>query len=101
MDEQITYVFWINARMLINYEYFGDVVSMNTTCCINRDIRPLVFSGFNHHRKAVIFSASLLSDETSTSFNWLCETFLEAHKIKGFILSSPIRIKLWKKRCMR
>ncbi|KAG6392657.1 hypothetical protein SASPL_146881 [Salvia splendens] len=81
MDEQITNVFWADARMLIDYEYFGDVVSLDTTYCTNRDNRPLaMFSGFNHHREAVIFGASLLYDETSASFNWLFETFLEAHK---------------------
>ncbi|KAG6437731.1 hypothetical protein SASPL_102657 [Salvia splendens] len=83
MDEQITNVFWVDARMLIDYEYFGDVVSLDTTYCTNRDNRPLVlFSGFNHHRKAMIFGASLLYDETSASFNRLFETFLEAHKHK-------------------
>ncbi|XP_073059672.1 protein FAR1-RELATED SEQUENCE 5-like [Primulina eburnea] len=37
---------------------------------------------FNHHRGAVIFGAVLLYDETATSFKWLFETFLEAHKQK-------------------
>ncbi|XP_057771200.1 protein FAR1-RELATED SEQUENCE 5-like [Salvia miltiorrhiza] len=83
MEEQITNVFWADARMLIDYEYFGDVVSLDTTYCTNRANRPLaIFSGFNHHRKAVIFGASLLYDETAASFKWLFETFLEAHKQK-------------------
>ncbi|XP_042059618.1 protein FAR1-RELATED SEQUENCE 5-like [Salvia splendens] len=71
------------ARMLIDYEYFGDVVSLDTTYCTNRDNRPLaVFSGFNHHRRVVIFGASLLYDKTIASFKWLFETFLEVHKHK-------------------
>ncbi|XP_047979428.1 protein FAR1-RELATED SEQUENCE 5-like [Salvia hispanica] len=83
MEEQITNVFWADARMLIDYEYFGDVVSLDTTYCTNRDNRPLaVFSGFNHHRKAVIFGATLLYDETTASFKWLFETFLDGHKHK-------------------
>ncbi|KAL8480856.1 hypothetical protein ACS0TY_027396 [Phlomoides rotata] len=31
MEEQVTNVFWADARMLIDYEYFGDVVSLDTT----------------------------------------------------------------------
>ncbi|XP_075521519.1 protein FAR1-RELATED SEQUENCE 5-like [Primulina tabacum] len=49
VEEQITNVFWADARMLIDYEYFGDVVSPDTTY---------------------------------SSFKWLFETFLEAHKQK-------------------
>ncbi|XP_075478992.1 protein FAR1-RELATED SEQUENCE 5-like [Primulina tabacum] len=83
VEEQITNVFWADARMLIDYEYFGDVVSVDTTYCTNRAYRPLaIFSGFNQHRGAVIFGAALLYDETASSFKWLFETFLEAHKQK-------------------
>ncbi|XP_073129199.1 protein FAR1-RELATED SEQUENCE 5-like [Henckelia pumila] len=83
VEEQVTNVFWADARMLIDYEYFGDVVSLDTTYCMNRAHRPLaIFSGFNHHRGAVIFGAALLYDETSSSFEWLFETFLEVHKQK-------------------
>ncbi|XP_073138394.1 protein FAR1-RELATED SEQUENCE 3-like [Henckelia pumila] len=83
VEEQITNVFWADARMLIDYEYFGDVVSLNTTYCTNRAHRPLaIFSGFNHHIGAVIFGAALLYDEIESSFEWLFKTFLEAHKQK-------------------
>ncbi|XP_073119691.1 protein FAR1-RELATED SEQUENCE 5-like [Henckelia pumila] len=58
LEEQITNVFCTDARMLIDYEYFGDVVSLDTTYCTNRAHRPLaIFSGFNHHRGTVIFVA--------------------------------------------
>lgn len=83
VEEQITNVFWVDARMLIDFEYFGDVVSLDTTYCTNRAHRPLaIFSGFNHHRWAMIFCAALLYDETATLFKWFYETFLEAHKQK-------------------
>ena len=75
--------FWANARMLIDYEYFGDVVSLDTTYCVI--ICHLMFSRVSIiivHRRAVIFGASLLYDETTASFKWLFETFLEAHKNK-------------------
>ncbi|MCH83980.1 protein FAR1-RELATED SEQUENCE 5-like, partial [Trifolium medium] len=82
-EEQITNIFWADARMLIDYGYFGDVVSLDSTYCTNSSHRPLaIFSGFNHHRSAVIFGAALLYDETAESYRWLFETFLEAHKQK-------------------
>ncbi|XP_050895686.1 protein FAR1-RELATED SEQUENCE 5-like [Lathyrus oleraceus] len=63
--------------------YFGDVISLDSTYCINSSHRPLtLFLGFNHHRKVVIFGTVLLYDETVESYKWLFETFLEAHKQK-------------------
>ncbi|GAU29750.1 hypothetical protein TSUD_392390 [Trifolium subterraneum] len=47
-----------DARMILDYEYFGDVVSLDTTYCTNGANRPLaLFSGFNHHRGTVIFGS--------------------------------------------
>ncbi|XP_020235258.1 protein FAR1-RELATED SEQUENCE 5 [Cajanus cajan] len=83
VEDQITNVFWADAGMLIDYGYFGDVLSLDSTYCTNSSHRPLaVFSGFNHHRRAVIFGAALLYDETTESYKWLFKTFLEAHKQK-------------------
>ncbi|CAL5214178.1 unnamed protein product [Lathyrus oleraceus] len=83
VKEQIINVFWADALMLIDYEYFGDVISLDSTYCINSSHRPLtLFLGFNHHRKVVIFGTVLLYDETVESYKWLFETFLEAHKQK-------------------
>jgi zinc finger SWIM domain-containing protein 3 len=66
VEDQITNVFWADARMLFDYGYFGDVISLDSTYCTNSSHRPLaVFSGFNHHRKAVVFGAALLYDETA------------------------------------
>ncbi|KAI4297659.1 hypothetical protein L6164_037541 [Bauhinia variegata] len=79
-EEKMTNVFWANAKMILDYEYFGDVVSLDTTYCTNRAHRPLaLFSGFNHHRGTVIFGVALLYDETTKSFKWLFEIFLKAH----------------------
>ncbi|KAF7841405.1 protein FAR1-RELATED SEQUENCE 5-like [Senna tora] len=79
-EEQITNIFWADPKMLLDYSYFGDVVSLDTTYCINNAHRPLaIFSGFNHFRGVVIFGAALLYDETASSFKWLFKTFLEAN----------------------
>lgn len=79
-NEQITNIFWADAKMIMDYAQFGDVVTFNTTYCSNKKYRPFgVFAGFNHHRGVVIFGAALLYDETEESFKWLFETFLQVH----------------------
>ncbi|XP_027343015.1 protein FAR1-RELATED SEQUENCE 5-like [Abrus precatorius] len=60
VEEQITNVFWADAKMVIDYGCFGEVISLDTTYCTNRANRPL----------------------TAESFKWLFETFLEAHNQK-------------------
>jgi len=84
LEEQITNIFWADARMLFDYHCFGDVISLDTTYCTNGDHRPLaIFSGFNHYRWGLIFGAALLYDETIESFKWLFQTFLQAHNQKN------------------
>jgi zinc finger SWIM domain-containing protein 3 len=79
VEELITNIFWVDVRMIIDYNHFGDVITFDTTYSTNRDARPLgVFLGLNHHRETVIFGVTLLYDETIESFIWLFETFLEA-----------------------
>ncbi|XP_024190066.1 protein FAR1-RELATED SEQUENCE 5-like [Rosa chinensis] len=58
-DEQITNIFWADAKMILDYGLFGDVVSFDTTYRTNEANRPFgVFVGFNHHRETVIFGGS-------------------------------------------
>ena len=67
----------------MDYEYFGDVVNLDTTYSTNNACRPLVvFAGFNHFRTVIIFGVALLYDETANSFGWLFREFLKAHKSK-------------------
>jgi zinc finger SWIM domain-containing protein 3 len=71
-EEQIANIFWADARMIMGYTYFGDVVSFDTTFGTNKQSRPFgVFVGFNHFREIVVFGAALLFDETFESFKWL------------------------------
>ena len=78
-EEQITNIFWADARMIIDYSQFGDVVSFDTTYKINKQNRSFaVFVGLNHHRETIVFGASLMYDETVDSFVWLFQTFLQA-----------------------
>ncbi|XP_056698455.1 protein FAR1-RELATED SEQUENCE 5-like [Spinacia oleracea] len=79
-EEQITNIFWADAKMLIDYASFGDVVAFGTTFGTNKEHRQLgVFVGFNHFGETTVFGAALLYDETTESFKWLFETFLATH----------------------
>ena len=80
-EELITNIFWVDAKMIINYAHFGDGFGFDTTFGTNKEFRPLaMFIGFNHHREMVIFGAALLYDETAESFKWLFESFLNAQQ---------------------
>ncbi|CAN1336814.1 Protein FAR1-RELATED SEQUENCE 5, partial [Linum perenne] len=41
-----------------------------------------VFTGFNHHRKLVVFGACLIFEETTGGFKWLFKKFIECMKKK-------------------
>ena len=84
-EEQITNVFLSDARMILDYGYFSDVVSLDSTYCTNHANRPLAFfflSGFTHYGGSIIFGAALMYDETIASFKWLFDAFLQAHNNK-------------------
>ena len=55
-EDQITNIFWADAKMIIDYAHFGDVVSFDTNFGTNRDTHPFgVFVGSNHFRETVVF----------------------------------------------
>ena len=39
-DEHITNIFWADAKMILDYAYFGDVVTFDTTFGTNKEYRP-------------------------------------------------------------
>lgn len=78
-ENQIANIFWTDAKMVMDYGDFGDVLCFDTTYRLNKDCRLFSpFVGVNHHKQMVIFGAALLYDETVDSFNWVFRKFLEA-----------------------
>ena len=68
-EELITNIFWTDARMIIDYSHFGDVITFDTIYSTNRDARPLgVFLRLNHLREIVVFGGALVYDETIEYF---------------------------------
>ncbi|CAN0925412.1 Protein FAR1-RELATED SEQUENCE 7, partial [Linum grandiflorum] len=54
-------LFWADGRMQMDYHYFGDSISFDTTYRTNDMFRPLgLFCGFNHHRNLIVLGAALL-----------------------------------------
>ncbi|XP_062100330.1 protein FAR1-RELATED SEQUENCE 5-like [Humulus lupulus] len=79
VNELITNIFWADAKMIMAYFYFSNVVSFDTTYKKNKEGRHFaMFLGVNHHKQTSIFGAALLYDETAESFMWLFDTFAKA-----------------------
>nr|XP_051227111.1 protein FAR1-RELATED SEQUENCE 5-like [Lolium perenne] len=79
-EEHIANIFWADAKMMLDYAHFGDIVTFDTTFGTNKEYRPFgIFLGLNQFRETTIFGAALMFDETYASFEWLFRTFLAAH----------------------
>ena len=71
-------VFWADARSRAAYEYFGDVITFDTTYLTKKYDMPFApFVGVNHHGQVVLLSYALLLNEDIKTFTWLFETWLE------------------------
>ncbi|KAG0470202.1 hypothetical protein HPP92_016902 [Vanilla planifolia] len=76
---QLTNVFWADAKAKMAYYCFGDAVTLDTSFKENRNMMPFVmFTGVNHHLQTVAFGCALMTDDTEESFVWLFENWLEA-----------------------
>lgn len=72
-------IFWADANSRMNYNYFGDTVTFDTTYRMNRYRVPFApFTGWNHHGQPVLFGCALLLNESEASFVWLFEAWLAA-----------------------
>lgn len=70
-------VFWIDSRARASYGYFGDVVSLDTTCLKKKYNVPLVvFLGVNHHGQTISLGFGLLVDESQETYTWLLRAWL-------------------------
>ncbi|XP_042980095.1 protein FAR1-RELATED SEQUENCE 5-like [Carya illinoinensis] len=77
-DLRLRNVFWADACSQAAYEYFGDVITFDTTYLTNRYGMPFApFVGVNHHGQSILLGAGLLSSEDTSTFVWLFEAWLE------------------------
>ncbi|XP_042973061.1 protein FAR1-RELATED SEQUENCE 5-like [Carya illinoinensis] len=77
-DGRLKNVFWADARSRATYEYFGDVVTFDTTYLTNRYGMPFApFVGVNHHGQSILLGVGLISSENTEKFVWLFDTWLK------------------------
>jgi len=63
-DCRLRNVFWANARSREAYEFFGDVITFDTTYLTNRYDMPFaLFVGVNHHGQSILLGGGLISNE--------------------------------------
>ncbi|XP_073053926.1 protein FAR1-RELATED SEQUENCE 5-like [Primulina eburnea] len=78
-DDRVMNFFFRDYKCAVDYEYFGDVLSIDTTYRSNKyNLICAPFIGINHHMQNVLFGLAFMSDETEASFEWLFTTFLDA-----------------------
>jgi len=68
-DEKIRTLMWINGKSREQFQYFGDVISFDTTYCTNIYKMPFgLFVGVNNHFQTTIFGGVFMKEETTRSF---------------------------------
>ncbi|XP_025662062.1 protein FAR1-RELATED SEQUENCE 5-like [Arachis hypogaea] len=68
---------WVDARCRASYEYYGDVVSLDSTYSTNRHGLPFAsFVGVNHHDKSILLGCALLENEEIPSYEWVFTQWL-------------------------
>ncbi|KAL4337138.1 hypothetical protein AHAS_Ahas12G0080200 [Arachis hypogaea] len=89
----------VDVRCKASYEYYGDVVSFDTTYRRNRHGLPFAFFvGVNHHGKSTLLGCALLGREKIPSFEWV---FTQWHimkksqfKLKGYARCGELNVKM-------
>ncbi|XP_038690204.1 protein FAR-RED ELONGATED HYPOCOTYL 3 isoform X3 [Tripterygium wilfordii] len=78
-DQRLKNLFWVDAKSRQDYSNFCDVVSFDTTYVRNKYKMPLaLFVGVNQHYQFMLLGCALVSDESTTTFSWLMQTWLKA-----------------------
>ncbi|CAO2813499.1 unnamed protein product [Amaranthus hypochondriacus] len=76
-EGQLKNVFWIECRARAAYNYFGDVVAVDTTSLSNKYGIPLVaFIGINHHGQSILLGCAFIAEETVENYVWLFRAWL-------------------------
>ncbi|XP_016163457.1 protein FAR-RED IMPAIRED RESPONSE 1-like [Arachis ipaensis] len=69
---------WVDARCRASYEYFGDVISFDTTYSRNKHgLSFASFIGVNHYGKFTLLGCALLGNEEIRSFEWVFKHWLK------------------------
>jgi hypothetical protein len=78
-EVKVTNLFWREGISLKWYAEYGDCVSFDTTYMTNRYNLPFApFVGITGHANTCLFACAFLSDETTETFKWVFEKFLDS-----------------------
>ncbi|XP_072074487.1 protein FAR1-RELATED SEQUENCE 5-like [Arachis hypogaea] len=103
-DQSIKLAFWDDARSRAAFEYFGDVISFDTTYNTNRyNLVCGSFVGVNHHGQSTLLGCSLMKNEEIESFKWLFQCWLHCmggNAPKGFLTDQCASMKRALEACM-
>lgn len=77
-EKRIRALFWCHGGGRRDFTFLGDVVTFDTTYRTNLYNLPFgLFVGVNHHFQTVIFGVVLMSEETTESFQWAFQSFID------------------------
>ncbi|KAL8458551.1 hypothetical protein ACS0TY_036177 [Phlomoides rotata] len=75
-EHRLRNVFWVDAKGVEDFAYFGDVVSFDMTYYGSKYKFPLVlFIGVNHHIQPTLLGCGLIADESVYTFIWLMQSW--------------------------
>eukprot|EP00268_Persea_americana_P031018 TRINITY_DN30100_c0_g2_i1.p1 TRINITY_DN30100_c0_g2~~TRINITY_DN30100_c0_g2_i1.p1 ORF type:complete len:236 (-),score=33.64 TRINITY_DN30100_c0_g2_i1:291-998(-) len=78
-EKRLTHCFWIDKISKDSYDCIGDVIVFDMTYDTNEyKLIFAPFTGVKHHGHSILMGCGLLENETTASFGWLFEAFLEA-----------------------
>ena len=70
-DNKVKNLMWANGSSRMQYKFFGDVVTFDTTYRTNLYDMPFgLFVGVNNHYQSIILAGVLMRDEQEESFEW-------------------------------
>lgn len=78
---KVNRIFFATPGMKKNYEFYGDIVLVDSTYRVNQYNIPLiVYSGVDSGGRNIIFGLALVNDESGETHEWCLEQFFDTHK---------------------
>ncbi|XAR68257.1 hypothetical protein NMG60_11003328, partial [Bertholletia excelsa] len=75
---KIENIAWSYGESVRSFSVFGDVVTFDTTCrSITYNMLLGVWFGIDNYGKAIFLGCALLQDESTQSFSWAIQTFVQ------------------------
>jgi hypothetical protein len=77
-ENRIMNLLWTTGKSRVQYHYFGDAITFDTTYRTNVYDMPFgLLVGVNHHFQSVIYGGVLLREEKVENFEWVFREFVK------------------------